>query len=91
MDFDFNRLLEDMKTWFAELPGKFQVWSDNLVKWLQDLPENTKYFIDHFPEIMQDCWDKTQKYFKSLDKWEWTGWGGEAAGFIMVLLAIILW
>ena len=91
MDIDFEQIMDDLKAWFEELPEKINRASNRFVQWCKDLPKNIKYFIDHFPEIMEKAKNDVIAYFKSCDRWEYIAWGGNGAGFICVVIALIFW
>ena len=55
------------------------------------IKDSVSDFFMNLPDYMRDYWEKTQAYFQSLDTWEWVGWGGEAVGIILVIVALVLW
>jgi hypothetical protein len=47
--------------------------------------------IENIKSACIKLWEETERYFKSCDQWEYVGWGGEAVGLILVLVALIFW
>jgi hypothetical protein len=58
---------------------------------LEDIQDKISETWDSFKNWCADFWEKTKAYFQSLDQWEWVGWGGEAVGLILVIIALVLW
>jgi hypothetical protein len=48
-------------------------------------------FISHLNGEINEFTNKVQLYFKSLTQYEMIAWGVFAVGFIMVIVAFIMW